>query len=207
MEKTNVNYEPGAAEFARQLIGREFSDEDLAHLAGTLDGATVNVAVRQKKGWLYLAVDDPARFEVYETSVRPDANGELYGYIHEVRAASGQRGQGLGARAFARQVAGARSLGLKRFELWAAGNVRDTSYNGYYTWARFGFDARLATERAFLPPHLRGAKSINELILAGEQQWWKQHGTERTMIFEVHDGSSMMQVFRAYLKEKGLAEE
>ena len=92
MASINVNYQAGAAQFARQLIGRSFSDEELAHLAGALDGATVNVTVRQKKGWLYLAVDDPARFDAYETSIRRDGNGELYGHIHEVRAGSVDKG-------------------------------------------------------------------------------------------------------------------
>lgn len=207
MEKIQVHYEDGALEFARQLFEQSFNDEDLAHLAGALGDATVNVTVRRQKNWLYLSVDDPTRFEVYKTSVRRDANGELYGYIHEVRTAIGQSGQGLGARAFLRQVNGAKSLGLSRFELWAAGDVRDVSYNGYYTWARFGFDAPLGTEKVFLPRHFAKAATINTLILAGQWQWWKQHGSARTMIFDLHDGSSMMQVFKNYLTEKGLLEE
>jgi hypothetical protein len=97
-------------------------------------------------------------------------------------------------------------VGITRFELWAAGNVRDTSRNGYYTWARFGFDALLENEKMFLPFRLSQAQRINELILKGEQGWWKQHGSERSMVFHLAEDSSMMTVLRAYQKEKGLPE-
>ncbi len=203
----NIKYEPGAAEFTERMFGFRPADDDLACLAGALDGATVNVSVRVKKGWLYLAVDDSTRFEVYETSVRCDAQGELFAYIHEVRVAVGQGGQGLGIRAFCRQVSGAQSLGIIRFELWAAGDVRDTSHNGYYTWGRFGFDALLRNEKRFLPFHLSQSQTINDVILSGAQAWWKQHGSERSMVFDLADDSSMMAVLRAYRKEKGLPEE
>jgi hypothetical protein len=202
-----LKYELGAAEFAKGMFGFRPANDDLTSLAGALDGAMVNVSVRVKKGWLYLAVDDPTRFEVYETSVRRDAQGELFAYIHEVRVAPGQGGQGLGIRAFSRQVAGATSLGITRFELWAAGDVRDTSHNGYYTWARFGFDALLGHEKRFLPFHLSQAQTINDVILSGAYAWWKQHGSERSMVFALADDSSMMAVLRAYQTEKGLREE
>jgi len=91
--------------------------------------------------------------------------------------------------------------------LWAAGDVRDRSNNGYYTWARFGFDAYLGPEKVFLPPHLSRVKTTNDLMLNGGHLWWKQHGSQRSMVFDLAEDSSMMQVFQAYLKEKGLSEE
>jgi len=166
VQAITVNYKAGAVKFARQLLGRRPADEDMARLAGALDGAIVIVSVKKKKGWLYLVVDDPARFEVSETSVRRDERGDLYAYIHEVRTAVGRRGQGLGLQAFRRQVAGARALGVKRFELFAAGDPADTSDNGYYTWARFGFNAPLREiEQRALPSELSEAKDLNEIML------------------------------------------
>lgn len=207
MQAITINYETGAAEFAEKMFGSLPDNDALACLAGALDGAMVNVSVRVKKGWLYLAVNDPARFEVYETSVRRDAQDTLFAYIHEVRVAVGRSGQGLGIQAFLRQVAGAKALGITRFELWAAGDVRDTSHNGYYTWARFGFDALLGNEKRFLPARLLQAQTINDLMLRGEHRWWKLHGSERSMVFDLADDSSMMAVLRAYRKEKSLPEE
>jgi hypothetical protein len=72
-----VIYERGAVGLARQLFGRRPSDGDLARLAGALDGATVIVSAKKKKGWLYLSISDP-RFDRYETSVRRDTDGSLF---------------------------------------------------------------------------------------------------------------------------------
>jgi hypothetical protein len=151
-----------------------------------LDGAVVNVSVRAQKGWLYLAVSDPARFEVYETSVRRDAADKLFAYIHEVRVALGQSQQGLGLRAFIRQVAGAQAMELAYFKLWAAGNRLDTARNGYYTWARFGFDAPLSGyHRRLLTNSLRGARTVNEVIERGGSRWWWFNGDDTEMYFDL----------------------
>lgn len=206
VKETEINYEEGAFEFTQQLFGRQPADDDLARLAGALDGATVNVSVKKKKGWLYLTVND-ARFERYETSVRKDADGNLFAYIHHAYAAAGQSGQGHGVRAFLRQVNAARRLGLKRFELFAAGHPRSTNENGYYVWARYGFDALLREEeRATLPPLLQGATTINQIIRRGGQKWWKRLGDARSMNFDLADDSEMMSVFRDYLAEKAITE-
>ncbi len=200
-----IKYEPGAAGFTERLFGFRPAEDDLACLAGALDGATVNVSVRVVKGWLYLAVADPTRFEVYETSVRRDAQGELFAYIHEARAAIGQGGQGLGIRAFSRQVRGARSLGIQYFKLWAAGDYFDKAHNGYYTWARFGFDASLTIrQRELLTYDLYGTESVNEVLEQARQDWWRRYGYDTEMRFELDEGSAMMAVFRKYLSDKGI---
>ena len=106
------------------------------------------------------------------------------------------------------QVAGARKLGIRRIELWASGNYNDAGYNGYYTWARFGFDAPLTQrDRRLLPPELAVAQTVNDLIHLGAAEWWKKNGDDRAMMFDLAEDSSMMRVFRAYLKEKGLMQE
>jgi hypothetical protein len=207
VKETEINYEEGALELALQLFGRQPADDDLARLAGALDGATVNVSVKKQKGWLYLTVND-ARFERYETSVRKDADGSLFAYIHHAYAAAGQSGQGHGVRAFLRQVNAARRLGLKCFELFAAGHPRSTNENGYYVWARFGFDAPLREiERQALPPDLTGATTLNQVMQSGAHRWWKKVGNLRSMVFDLRDESEMMRTFRAYLDEKGITEE
>ena len=207
MNEVAVNFEAGAREFARQLFGYQPAEADLARLAGALPGATVKVAVRRQKGWLYLTVSD-ARFERYETSIRQDADGSLFAYLHHIYAATGQRGKGYGVRAFLRQVNSARRLGLTRFELHAAGYSGSSDENGYYVWARFGFEAPLrVTEQARLPKPLQGATTLNQLIQRGGQPWWKLFGSARSMRFDLADGSTMLAVFRAYLQEKHITEE
>ena len=203
-----LHYETGAAEFAARLFGFAPAAVDLARLAGALDGAAVQVSVRADKGWLYLAVDDPAHFEVYETSVRREADGKLFAYIHEVRVAPGQGGGGLGLRAFVRQVTGAKALGLTCFRLWAAGSYFDTYHNGYYTWARFGFDAELTVQQK---KQLTGAYSqattVNEVIRQGGQAWWRRYGYDTAMWFDLSEQSGALKTFRQYAAEKGISLE
>ena len=154
---------------------------------------------------LFRSVKDAGRFAAYETSIRKEADGKLWAYIHDVRTAAGQRGQGLGIQAFAQQVRAARALGLKRFELWAAGHPGDQTHNGWLTWPKFGFDAPLNRfDLASLPRAYASARTINDLMFLDADEWWAKTGTERSMVFDLGNDSSMMRQFRRYLKKKGL---
>lgn len=199
-----IHYQKSAKEFARQLFGRDLADEEIGFLAGALDGAEAVVSVR--KVGLFLEVKDTGRFETYETSIRCDANGSLWAYIHDVRTAPGLGGKGLGIRAFMRQVQAAQALGLTRFELWAAGHPGDQTHNGWLTWPKFGFDAPLnKVDLAALPAAYAWARTVNDIMDLDAHDWWARQGTERSMVFELRDDSSMMRQFRRYLKLKGLS--
>ncbi|NOT63981.1 MAG: hypothetical protein HOP19_27520 [Acidobacteria bacterium] len=199
------HYEADARAYARQLFGDLPPDEMLARLAGALEGARVNVSVRRVG--LFLAVEHPW-FECYETSIRRDAGGGLYAYLHDVRK-RGREPKNLAIRAFLRQVNAARALGVKRFELYAAGDGNDTKFSGYRFWPRLGFNAQLSqSEREKLPPTLAQAGDLNQLMrLPDGYTWWKRFGRERSMIFDLVENSAMMQVFRQHLKTVGLIEE
>ena len=197
-----IQYLPAAKTLATILFGRALADEEIAWLAGALDGA--EVIVSKRKSGLYLEVKDTDRFVAYETSIRKDANGSLWAYLHDVRTAAGLRGQGLGLQAFLRQVQMARALGLKRFELWAAGHPGDQTHNGWITWAKFGFDAPLhKDDLAALPRAYASARTVNDIMFLDADDWWAKTGTERSRVFELYDGSSMMRQFRRYLTKKG----
>ena len=184
----------------QQLFGRDIADADLACLAGALEGATVEVSKR--KVGLFLEVKDAERFASYQTSIRQEHDGSLWAFIHEVRTAVGRRGQGLGVAAFTQQMKAAQQLGLTRFELWAAGDFFDRANNGYYTWARFGFDALLTSQqRRSLPMSLSGSQTVNEVIQRGGQGWWKQAGSDTKMVFYLHPGSAMIKTLLRYLQE------
>lgn len=196
-----VIYQEGARFLAQSYFGRALADEEIAHLAGALDGAEVIVSARRIG--LYLEVKD-TRFQRYETSIRQDTDGSLFAFLHHIYAA--QPKQGFGLAAFARQVAAARKLGLKGFRLYAAGYYKSDE-NGYYTWARYGFDAPLrAEEQEQLPAAYRGVQTVNELIQNGGQSWWQRRGDARAMYFDLSLNSAMMKTFRAYLREKGIKE-
>lgn len=197
-----IHYLPAAPPLAVSLFGHALADEEIAWLAGALDGAEVIVSSR--KSGLYLEVKDAPRFAAYETSIRTDADGSLWDYLHDVRIAAGLGGQGLGLQAFLRQIQMARALGLTRFELWAAGHPGDQAHNGWITWAKFGFDAPLNKyELAALPRAYATARTVNDIMFLGADDWWAKTGSERSMVFDLYAGSSMMSQFRRYLKKKG----
>src|SRR5262249_45375412 len=98
---------------------------------------------------------------------------------------------------------GARALGVKRIECWAAGHINDSRYTGYFRWARYGFDAPLsASEKTGLSLDARyaGAETVNDLMLLGGSEWWRVRGSERKMVFVPDEKSSMMQVLKQYLE-------
>jgi hypothetical protein len=71
---------------------------------------------------------------------------------------------GFGTDIFSRQVATLVRLGVARIEAEIAG-APGSIYNGYYTWARLGFDAPLsALEQRNLPAGLAGVTTIHALI-------------------------------------------
>jgi hypothetical protein len=202
-----VKYAAGAADLARDLFGRAVADEELAAAAGALDGATLNVRVRKGRE-LFVEIVHPLIVR-QERGFRRDANGELYIWNHHFEKRH-DAPPGVGLRSFKTQVEGARRLGVKRIELWAAGDLNDRSYNGYLTWAIFGFDAPLTPDEQqelALLPQVASAQTVNELFRRGGRDWWRVYGTARRMRFELSDDSSMMQIFRSHLKSKGLSEE
>ena len=205
MENISINYEAGAVELIAQLFAPPPSEAEIAQLAGALDGARVDVSVRRVG--LFLAVAHPW-FECYETSIRRDRNGDLYAYIHDVRKHTREPRE-IAIKAFLRQVTAARKLGLKRFELYAAGTAADTKFSGYRFWPRLGFNAALYDfELNDLPPSLIEAGNLNDLMQRPlGYEWWKRKGSERSMIFDLAAESAMMKVFRHRLQELGLKED
>lgn len=208
-----VNYEEGAVELARQLFGRGVSDEELAAAAGALDGAVVDVSVRMNGRELHVEITHPLIAE-QRRGFRLNENGDLCIWNHRFDKHIGAP-KGVGLASFIRQVSGARQLGVKQIELYAAGNSQDVRDIGYFVWAIFGFDAPLTErEKWLLTPELAGAQTVNEVINRGGhagQQWWRDTGDSRKMIFDLDDRSSirssMMSVFKNYLRRKGLINE
>jgi len=207
VQNITVNYAAGAADLALDLFGRAIADEELAAAAGALDGAALSVSVRKGRE-LFVEITHPLIVR-QERGFRRDANGELYIWNHYFEKRH-DAAPGVGLRSFKIQVEGARRLGVKRIELWAAGDLNDRSYNGYLTWAIFGFDAPLTLrerQELSVDPQLAGVQTVNDLFQRGGRKWWQDYGTARRMRFDLADDSSMMQQFRTYLKGKGLSKE
>jgi hypothetical protein len=135
-----------------------------------------------------------------------DAQGRLVLYNHLFRV-SQTAPPGTGLRSFARQVAGARALGIHRIVTYATGDRDTPNWNGYYTWPRCGYNGQL-TERekrllSFLP-QFRGVRDLNDLILSGGAGWWREKGSPRDLVFHLDGRRRSVRILLQYLCEKGV---
>jgi hypothetical protein len=121
--------------------------------------------------------------------------------IHNDIFATMQTGGGLGLKLFTRQVENATALGFKAISTEAA---RGTGYNGYYTWARFGYNAKLNAEtRSVLPPELKGARSMHELFRTQTgRDWWQSMGDTTSMRFNLSPNSAARRRLKDYTAER-----
>jgi GNAT superfamily N-acetyltransferase len=176
---------------------------EAANMIGAADGSLIELT----------AVDNAYEFEVtgpllqnaMMRRLRTDVSGHVMHNDHFALKPA-FRGQGIGARSFALQVAALSTLGITRIKTYAAGSSVEKAYNGYYTWPRLGYDAPLtAQEIAALPPALQSARSVLDLMTSeAGRAWWKTHGGPRVMVFDLSPGSRSQRVLQAYLKNKGI---
>jgi len=83
-------------------------------------------------------------------------------------------------------------------------------FNGYYTWARFGYDAPLASHHTEQLRNATGAMAehrdatrISDLMATQHgRAWWKDKGTWTQMSFDLDKGSKSMRTLDAYLKHR-----
>lgn len=122
-------------------------------------------------------------------------------------------GQQIGTRIFAHQVNKAARLGFQRIELFA---VRGREANGYYTWARLGFDAtfdspQLENIRTNFAEHTGfelpdSIFTLHDLLFGFEDNlgmdFWRVHGFSMDMIFNLSSEANSMLVLNDYLDQK-----
>lgn len=126
------------------------------------------------------------------------------------------RGQGLGSQMFNAQVQNAVMLGFNQITTEAA---RSEHQNGYYTWARLGYDAELddafqmydrdaeyAKERITLRDEAtddHDAFYVSDLMKTQKgRDWWKKNGVTFEGKFDLSYGSQSRRVLDAYVAAK-----
>ncbi|WP_186139900.1 hypothetical protein [Burkholderia gladioli] len=120
---------------------------------------------------------------------------------------------GFGAVAFYRAAQAAQRAGFDRIELLAAGGAGykirsqwSRSFNGFYSWARYGFDAPLHPEtriRLANIPQLAQASCLLD-VLDIDPEWWRQNGAGSNLTFDLKSGSRSWYTLKNYLVSKGL---
>ena len=182
------------------LFGRRLRRWEFAGLAGAPDDARVEIGTLA--GDLYLEMHHglPDRYCEFLFVRRAGDGPVLVNDGLRIHRETMQR-NGLGLRIFCRQTCQAKALGVRRIEVTAG---RGRAENGYYTWPRFGMDGPLpATVTEMLPPGLRSARSVLDLIQSEPGRWWwKAHGCRVDLAFDLSEGSRCWRVFQAYLRSR-----
>lgn len=177
--------------------GKNVTAKQVARLVGAPDGAHVTIESAYG-GALRTSISHP--YITRQTRTISNEGGQLV-ISNDYFRASNNAPKGFGSKVFARQVQAARQAKASRIDTYAAGNASDTGFNGYYTWARFGYNAPLyKSEIAALPSNLRGATNLNQLMAKGGASWWKTHGEGRDMSFDLRKNSVSLRVLSAYLR-------
>lgn len=160
--------------------------EDLKRLAGAPEGSKVSVSPDEDGKGAAIYFEDPdAKQRRYSgaVTVRQDGDKKVM-KIESVDVRPDLQGKGTGREIAERMIAAAKELGIDRID---AGARRGEGLNGYYAWARYGFDAPLPFDRMLpLPDSLQGAKTVQDLMKTQEgRQWWKDNGTSVRMSLDL----------------------
>jgi hypothetical protein len=176
-----------------------------ASLVGAPDDAKVSV-----KETLDGALEVRTEHASYKSirTIGKDSDGNVYieNRFIEVK----DQGKGIGTDVFSRQVEQARESGVAYIQAHAASGpgLGKTTYNGYYTWPRLGYDAPVSD----LTPKIQSeigkqfpsAKSVLDIMGSKEgRDWWKANGEDLDNAkFDLRKGSRSIKVLEAYQRER-----
>jgi SPP1 gp7 family putative phage head morphogenesis protein len=190
----------------RAIFGREVTDSEVLSWVGVtqadLDEAK-GISLVVHGGEVNVTVSTP-KFKATRLYKRSAVSGQLLAEHESLEVL--QPGQGLGAQIFARQVDALRASGFGRIDTLAAGHYGDDTYNGYWTWARFGFSGRLPQRLSSkLPPELASAQTVSDLMMTPDgREWWRLHGQSLDMSFDLDPSSRSSEHLEIYLASKGI---
>jgi hypothetical protein len=199
------------------LMGRTVSDGEIGSMVGAHPGD--HVEIQGERGFskdggavtLTLRSGEGQPFYHGTRVLEHDSQGKLVMQNQEFHVGQASRGQGIGTRVFANEVASLSRMGVDRIETIGAGYGPRSSYAarrggkasteaGYYTWARLGYNARIPNDvRSSLPDTLRGAQTLHDLMRTTEgRDFWRDYGHEVDLTFDLHAGSASMQALQTY---------
>ncbi len=108
-----------------------------------------------------------------------------------------------GTVAFGLMAVTAYSLGFREITLYAAGRGPITSDEpdelvGFWVWPKFGLNAPLDFVELQGVDHLRGCRSVQD-VMSLDRAWWAKHGSGRDMSFDLRPDSRSWRILLDYL--------
>jgi SPP1 gp7 family putative phage head morphogenesis protein len=188
-----------------RVLGREVAPAEIVGWGGVSQGdlgPNTAVSLESTGKMIKLEIRTPGIRMI--RSYGRDKAGQLVADHGEIEA----KGQGL--RIFSAAVDRMRASGFVRIQNFAAGGYQDPTYNGYYTWARYGYDAEIPSSlRSQLPAQLRGARSTLDLMASPEgRSWWLHKGSPTYMSFDLDPESrSSLELEKYKLSRAGKRED
>lgn len=189
-------------------------DDELASLSGATEGNAR--FIRHQGGGVHIEVNrsgDPVHMQrtVYRkfgANAAPEGDLVMHNDLFRVQ----QGGQGKGLEVFSNQVTNLLEHGFDRIETLAAGDYHRSQgpeasrWNGYATWAKFGYDGPVpGATRLRLPEQFQGAKTVQELrAMPGGEEAWMEHGSTFDATFDLKPGSKSLEILNQYRAKKGL---
>lgn len=204
-----VIYDNSASELLREFFSRDLSDNELANLVGAIDDAVILV---EGRGEMIFAQIKHPKLKIHDVFIARNGENEVFLRIDEIEFHAFHRGQKEGVKLLLRQISQARKLNVAYIETEADGNPKTfRRRNGYYVWARFGFDAPLSSKKKILLPDnlklinesgvWREVETLNDLMLIGGQDWWRENGEESLTFFDLRDSGNSLKTFEKYVLE------
>ena len=101
-------------------------------------------------------------------------------------------------------VTEARNQGYTRIDTLAIGSP-ESKNNGYYTWARFGFDGKIDDTMKKKVYQELGveAETVQDIIASPNGlEWWRKNGSDIELSFDLSDKSESMKMWKKYKEGK-----
>lgn len=197
-----VYYAPNAQALVKDTMGRDLTDKDIANLVAAPHGAKIQVvSAGAVQGGFSIKIRAKGLTAV--RYIKRDEDGSFICKNGSIELDKNQQGKGLGSSIFTTQVKNLSESGFKAIRCTAERDD-EMGWNGYYTWARLGYDGAIP-ERVLnkLPPELAGTKRVQELMgKPGGKEWWKKNGDSFAAEFDLAKDSRSMQIMNAYMAER-----
>lgn len=205
LERPNVNISASDLQAAEDFFGQgSLSKEFIGALTNGVDGGDVSV-IHQDGELLLSTWHNGVRARRTISRIK----GELVAKNEIFTIADDSPYKGHGTEMLASQVIALKAAGVVKIKTTAAGHAKSQGkWNGYYTWARAGYDGKIPAKTwRKLPSGLKRqmgtSRSVQDLMSkAGGKEAWKQHGAQFQGTFNTRDGSRSMKVLQAYVAER-----
>lgn len=188
-----------------EIENKEFDidkiDEKLAaKITGAPEGSMIEISKRYGDPTIQIANEKIADF--YCTIIK-SRQGKPILYIESLGIKKTNQQMGIATDILKMQIQECRNNGFEAIKCYAM-RLDEAEYNGYYTWARLGFDAELIPqEQKELEKELGKVETIQDIMKTEKgRQWWKLNGWSFDAKFDLSDNSVSMIAFSEYLKSK-----